>query len=454
MEAITKRLKRDKRGVSNVIVVMLSLILIVVIVANVVLWSYKMNQFDWEKMQETIGISNVTEVSNSSWFTADTEYEIYLGSAVNGTYENTQAADGVCESFQEERFRLETLRPHAIGRYEQWTGENPSGNPHWSLVDEDPSDDDATYVENNAGAWKKDSYDLQDPVGSGTINWIRVYVRARVTASGSSIIRTLIRTYGTDYESGDFPLSTNYRNNYTQYNKNPSTGLVWTWTELASLQTGASGQKSGIANIRLTTVWVVVNHTSTNYSLDMAGTFNLDLSTYRLDYIEGLEIQLKYRASDAGEKWFLKAYNWTEDTYSDSGFNNTLGDMPTTGWDVYSVNVTDKWRSYISESGRIYVRLHDNQADINRTNIDIDFLAVRATVNGMKLTLQNKGSLTCHLVSVWISNSTSHRRYDMNVFINFGDSISYICIDINLPSNPYTVKVVTERGNMAVFSSH
>jgi hypothetical protein len=37
LEAIIKRLKHNKNGVSNVIVVMLSLILIVVIVANVVL---------------------------------------------------------------------------------------------------------------------------------------------------------------------------------------------------------------------------------------------------------------------------------------------------------------------------------------------------------------------------------------------------------------------------------
>lgn len=50
LEAIIKHLKRDKPGISNVIVVMLSLVLVVVIVANVVLWSYQMNQFDWDKM--------------------------------------------------------------------------------------------------------------------------------------------------------------------------------------------------------------------------------------------------------------------------------------------------------------------------------------------------------------------------------------------------------------------
>jgi len=453
LEAIIKRLKRDRRGVSNVIVVMLSLPLIVVIVANVVLWSYQMNQFDWEKMQETIRMSNVTKVSHSSWFATDTEYEIDVGNIVNGTYEKTQTADGAYESFQEERFKLETLRPCAIGQYEQWPQEYPAGNVHWSLVDEDPSDDDATYVENNAAAWKKDSYDLQEPIGSGTINWIQVYVRVRVTASGGSVVRTLIRTYGTDYESSDFTLSTGYQDNYTQYYQNPSTGLAWTWTELASLQAGASSKKSGATNVRLSTVWVVVNYTSTNYFLDMSGTFALDLSTYRLEYIEGIEIQLKHRASDAGEKWFLKAYNWTAAAYSDSGFNNTLGHTPTTGWDIYSVNLTDKWRSYVSDSGTVYVKLNDNQADGNQTTIDVDFLAVRAVINGIEFTFQNEGSLTCHLVSLWINNATYHQRFDANIFINSGDTESHIRSDITLPNKPYTVKVITERGNMAVFTS-
>jgi len=54
LEAITRHLnlKRNKRGVSNVIVVMLSLVLIVVIVGNVVLWSYQMDQLDWEKCKK------------------------------------------------------------------------------------------------------------------------------------------------------------------------------------------------------------------------------------------------------------------------------------------------------------------------------------------------------------------------------------------------------------------
>lgn len=66
MQAIIKLLRRKKRGISTVIVVMLSLVLIVTIVGNVILWSYQMNQVDWEKMQEKIEIISVQSV-NETW---------------------------------------------------------------------------------------------------------------------------------------------------------------------------------------------------------------------------------------------------------------------------------------------------------------------------------------------------------------------------------------------------
>ena len=66
MQAITKFLRNEKRGISTVIVVMLSLVLIVTIVGNVILWSYQMNQVDWEKMQEKIEIVDILS-TNATW---------------------------------------------------------------------------------------------------------------------------------------------------------------------------------------------------------------------------------------------------------------------------------------------------------------------------------------------------------------------------------------------------
>jgi len=203
----------------------------------------------------------------------------------------------------------------------------------------------------------------------------------------------------------------------------------------------------------MTAVWVVVSYnTGPNYTFDMNGTFTLDLSTYPLDDIQTVEIQLKYRANDTGENWCLKAYNWTTTAYSDSGFNNTSGHSPSSGWDTYAVNLTDKWRSYVNDSGTIYVKLQDNQGDVNQTTIDIDFLGVRVKIDGTRFTFKNEGSVTLHMVSLWIINSTSHQHYDSDVIVNSAENYSYIRADISLASGSYTVKVVTERGNKAMYT--
>ena len=291
-----QRIRRDTRGISTVIVLMLSLVLIVTIVSNVILWSYQMNQVDWEKMNEDIEITNVNRVNDSSWFVTQSEYMLNKGTHISGTYEDTQVADDA---------QWETFR------------------------------------------------ERQPPV-----------------------------------------------------------------------------------------------------TLDINGSFIIDVSIYPLAYIQTIEIQLRYRASDSGEIWYLKAYNWATQAYSDSGFNSTAGHTPTTGWDLYAVNLTDQWNSYVQDDGTIYVKLHDQRPDPpnDRTTIDIEFLGVRVMIDGTSFTFKNEGSVTSHLSSLWLNNSTHHQRYDINILVNAGNTESSVHSDIILPNNPYIVKVVTERGNIAIHS--
>jgi len=73
-------------------------------------------------------------------------------------------------------------------------------------------------------------------------------------------------------------------------------------------------------------------------------------------------------------------------------------------------------------------------------------------VTGSQFTFENDGGLTVHLVSLWIINSTDRQRYDISVFVNSAETKNYLRDDISLPTGGYTVKVVTERGNTAVYS--
>jgi hypothetical protein len=188
-----------------------------------------------------------------------------------------------------------------------------------------------------------------------------------------------------------------------------------------------------------------------NNRLDVDGEFLADLSTYSLDHIQTVEVQIRYRVTDTGEKWHLKAYNWTSLTYSDSGFNSTEGHTPTTGWNYYAVNLTDKWKSYVYNNGTIRVKVLDESTDTSQTTIDIDFLAVRTMIDGARFTLQNKGSATLHVVSLWIDNATLHQRYDINFFINAGDKAYYDVPDASLPDRPFVAKLITEKGTASLF---
>jgi len=290
-----RTIRQNQSGISNVIVLVLSLVILVTIVANIFLWNYQMNQLDYEKMREDLKIANVTRVTRSSWFVAQSEYKVSIGNHVNGTYEATQFAD----------------------------------DNSWETFLEKPSP----------------------------------------------------------------------------------------------------------------------------HGLDINGTFVIDLSIYSLTHIQTIEIQLRYRADDAEEKWYLKAYNWTAVMYSGNGFNSTTGHTPTTGWDNYAVNLTDSWRSYVRDDGVMYVKIEDEWFDpTNRTTIDIDFLGVRVAIDGARFIFENDGSFSSHIVSLWVNNSTIHQRYDINIIINSAETFTYLRVDIRLPVEQYTVKVVTERGNIAIYS--
>jgi hypothetical protein len=291
-----RRFKKDRRAASNVIVFALGIVIVVIIVVNVFLWNYEMNQLDWERMKEDIKITDVSRITNSSWSVAQSEFVVNKGAITGGTYENTRIAeDGLWESFRE---------------------------------------------------------------------------------------------------------------------RQPPT------------------------------------------ELDFNGTFVIELSDYPLSHIQTIEIQLKFRAGDSGENWYITAYNWKTQSYSDSGFNSTTGYTPTTGWDSYAVNLTDQWGSYLREEGVMYVKIRDQGPDPprDRTTIDVDFLGVRVLIDGASFTFKNGGSLTVHLVSLWMNNSTHHRRYDTSIFLNAGDTAAYIRGDIGIPDKPYIVKIVTERGNVEIFS--
>ncbi|MBT0159286.1 hypothetical protein G4O51_04805 [Candidatus Bathyarchaeota archaeon A05DMB-2] len=94
-----------------------------------------------------------------------------------------------------------------------------------------------------------------------------------------------------------------------------------------------------------------------------------------------------------------------------------------------------------------------NQFDMDRMQENFNIASVtRAEPSGISMEIKNTGSISMHIVAVWISNSTLHQRYSADLFLNSGESATYIREDIAFPQDAFLVKLVTERGNVAVFS--
>jgi hypothetical protein len=214
------------------------------------------------------------------------------------------------------------------------------------------------------------------------------------------------------------------------------------------------GVKATDMQFELKVDWVEFEATTSDiYRLCVSNNFVIDLSTWPLSYIHGIEILARYNVSEGTEKWFLKAYNWAASSFSDIGFNTTEGSQPLPNeWNEYAISLTDSWADYVRDDGTLLVEFLDEGLKINQSMVEVDFFGVRAIVDGTCVELKNSSSLTIHVVAAWIVSSTNHQRYDADLFINSGEEVSYTRIDMSLPRSNFVAKVVTERGNVAVFT--
>ncbi|MEM3051522.1 MAG: hypothetical protein QXJ40_05500, partial [Candidatus Bathyarchaeia archaeon] len=215
-----------------------------------------------------------------------------------------------------------------------------------------------------------------------------------------------------------------------------------------------TGTKTTNTQFEMQVDWVEFKPTLSDvYRFDISNDFVLDLSTYPREYIQGIEVLIRYNVSEDSERWFLKAYNWSAVAFSDVGFNFTAGSQPTLGdWNEYAIAVTADWADYVNEDGIVRLEFSDGGSGTNQTVVEIDFLAVRAIVNGTLLDMKNSGPTSVRIVAIWVVNATAHQRYDVDLLLNSGEAATYLRTDITITQDTYLVKVVTERGNVAVFS--
>ena len=442
-----RRLRRNRRGISNIIVVALSLVIIVAIVSNLVLWNFEMNQVDWEKMREDITITDVVDGIYSSWFVAQGEYVVTSGSRTSGSYVATQAIGGGSEIFSEtatvggEETLIDTESFEGT-----WTPAGWSETGNWAKESNYAHDGtfSADFDGGGGGASGYLTSPSMDCSGTDAI-YVDFWWNDRALDNGDFLLEYYNGSSWNTHQDLNQVESGNGWHHYTE-TITDSQYFVADFQIRWSADRVWSGESAHVDEVNVSKGGSV----SSNL-LDINGAFVIDLGTHPPGDIKSVEIHLRFRTDDSGEKWYLKAYNEETSTYSATGFNTTAGYTPTIGWDYYAVEITDGWQNYVQGDGTITVKLVDEGGDSRQTAVWIDFLGVRVKEYGTQCSFQNVGGLTVHLVSLWITNSTDHQRYDIDIYVNSANTEVYIRDDIILPTE-YTVKVVTERGNMAVYS--
>ena len=134
---------------------------------------------------------------------------------------------------------IETLRPNADGTYQDFSPKG--GGAHYVEVDEVTPDDFATYVSKWVGAAWDDEETFGLPnhsEGSGTINQVKVYVRAARDPANTALMKVAVYTHGTLYVGDAENLGTLFAPISYQWNTNPYTGSPWTWDEVDALEIG------------------------------------------------------------------------------------------------------------------------------------------------------------------------------------------------------------------------
>ncbi len=93
-----------------------------------------------------------------------------------------------------------------------------------------------------------------------------------------------------------------------------------------------------------------------------------------------------------------------------------------------------------------------NELDMQRIQENVALKNVTVTKAGANFEVKNNSPTGVCIVAIWVDDATTHKRYTAYLFLNPGETETYTRSDISLPKDYTIVKVVTERGNLAIFS--
>jgi hypothetical protein len=120
--------------------------------------------------------------------------------------------------------------------------------------------------------------------------------------------------------------------------------------------------------------------------------------------------------------------------------------------EIKNQTITTNATRFRDSSGQWKIKATGVKRSSSQFDMDADFVQLQLPGNGPQFLLRNSGAVTADVISLWVINSTVHQRYDVNIYLNSGEDVLFHRDDISISSGNYTIKIVTNRGNIAVFS--
>jgi len=466
------RIRSDCEGISNVIVVMLSLILVVIIVANVFLWQFQMNQLDWERMREDISIADVTRVVET-WSYNPSGYALSGStSLVSGSITNLTSNDGAYMVFRS--YASATRNDNIVANGNVTTATNwtytdisdprsvVSGNYSDKVYHSAPYSLYIRLVDNSAneaysGSGKQ--YQMMNlstlPLSATLYFYYRIDCKGISKSTGEVANATVVITKPDNSSVTVFTTSVTFTASkigawtYETLNVSNVFTAIGTYTLNLQAYFSTTKERKPTLTVYYDDVWLnIVTPTEFTTEVEFTGTSSTKYWTQII--------------------WSVDS-SWTIDnvTVTLQLFNYTLNDYPTSGngYIAYTSSGTPNTDETVNQTinvnsadfrnatGHWRMRIRGVKATNTQFDLKVDWIELKVFSEGTLFTIENRGPLTSRLVSLWVINSAHHIRYDIDIIMNSGETLPYFRDDICLPSGKWMVKVITERGNTAVFQN-
>jgi len=443
------KFKRNKKAVSNVLIVVLSLAILVIIVSKVVLWSYEMNQLDWERIQEKIEIRKVSKFAPDGWY--DAAWECRMKVFVNNTANPNQLTDfqvlvnvdtGSLINAGKMQNNGEDIRftdSDGITLLSHWieSGINSSNTRIWVKIPSIPANSTKTiYL----------YYANPDAVSTSNIDEVleENYTKIDIAYEWTPRLSTVDVANGDDAGSWqDIPFG-------FPFWRTPKTRIYLCSNGFGLFDPTAPTNDYRNSLSKLIDSWMIAPFWD-DLRTDRTGGIVSEPGVYVDNYSDRFVITwetTRYGDSSDSIKFQAILYRNGDVRINIDNATNFADFTPTLG---ISKGDGSRYIDITSErdTNKSWLFLLRKYADPEPTTT----LGVEEVLEPkILIELENSGPLTLRIVSLWINNATVHQRYSVDLFINPGGKMSYIRKDLSLPDKPYTVKVVTERGNIAVYS--